>query len=366
MHNIAQHGLAPNVKTLTLHNIILAAEEQQTAKVCWLNKNSQRKAHCLFHLQTLSETMPLTVVSTSYFLQWPDRRVFSVSVFPNSNFSLTLYVHLWPISWPLTSTHMNSHNCHCRPCFWTMEGAPRPLQARFQRCWTPHMEIVPPSFPQSCWPKPAIRSHAMCSLSSRETQLCAGGTHTRDQVEWLAFWWPLWQPTDGMSVCFRTERRSLLLRHSSGRLHVVYGAQGCKMFSRPLAPEWLKGSPSTHWDQENNWDFNLISDWALFRGADKFRANLMQPLEKCQLFVCRLAAGHWKTNSSYPILSLFSMLTLDLILFGRTPKINKKYTSCWRSERKRGRRRTWGMGEKHRKGTSFPVTLSYLPSVLYD
>lgn len=34
VHDVAQYGLAPNVKTLTLHNIILAAREEQTAKVC--------------------------------------------------------------------------------------------------------------------------------------------------------------------------------------------------------------------------------------------------------------------------------------------------------------------------------------------
>lgn len=34
VHDVAQCGLAPNVKTLTLHNIILAAREEQTAKVC--------------------------------------------------------------------------------------------------------------------------------------------------------------------------------------------------------------------------------------------------------------------------------------------------------------------------------------------
>lgn len=34
VRDVAQYGLAPNVKTLTLHNIILAAGEEQTAKVC--------------------------------------------------------------------------------------------------------------------------------------------------------------------------------------------------------------------------------------------------------------------------------------------------------------------------------------------
>lgn len=34
MHDVAQYGLAPNVITLTLYNIILAARQEQTAKVC--------------------------------------------------------------------------------------------------------------------------------------------------------------------------------------------------------------------------------------------------------------------------------------------------------------------------------------------
>lgn len=136
----------------------------------------------------------------------------------NSLFSVTLNVHLWPTCSPLTSTHINSHNCHSPPCFWTVESTPCPLQIRFQCCWTPHIAILPPFFSTELLAK---ASHQItCYVQSqqpRDAAICWGHTR-RDQVEWLAFWWPLWQPTDGMRVCFRTECRGLLLCHSSGRL----------------------------------------------------------------------------------------------------------------------------------------------------
>lgn len=98
----------------------------------------------------------------------------------NSHFSVTLYGHLWPACSPLTSTNINSHNCHSPPCFWTVERTPcalPPASTLPVLLNTTHRDSPPPSFPQSCWPAPAIRSHAMCSLSSREMQLFAGGTH---------------------------------------------------------------------------------------------------------------------------------------------------------------------------------------------
>ena len=71
-------------------------------------------------------------------------------------------------------------------------------------------------FPPSRRPKPAIRSHAMCSLSSRGAQLFAGGTHAGARVnDWHSGDLPGWQPTTGMEGCFRTGCHGLLLCHSS-------------------------------------------------------------------------------------------------------------------------------------------------------
>lgn len=96
------------------------------------------------------------------------------------------------------------------------KATPCPLEVRFPCCWTPQIAIPPFSTELLAKASHQITCYVQ-SQQPRDATICWGHTR-RDQVEWLAFWWPLWQPTDGMCVCFRTERRGLLLCHLSGRL----------------------------------------------------------------------------------------------------------------------------------------------------
>lgn len=206
------------------------------------------------------------------------------------------------------------------------------------------------------------------SQQPRDAAICWG--HTRpDQVEWLAFWWPLWQPTDGMRVSFRTECRGLLLCHLSGlQACLPQGTRPRSVFTPAKgnhALECLEGSRSTRWNQGNKWDFNLISDWAMLFNSESLinlGQTLRNPLKNASYLFVVWVLGPLKINSSYPVLWLVFHADTWPDTFQSHTKNQQEYTLCWRSERKGGRRRTWGMGGKCRRRT-FPVTLSYL---LYD
>lgn len=218
----------------------------------------------------------------------------------NSHFSDTLYVHLWPTCPSLTSTHINSHSCQSPLCFWTVESTHCPLQVRFQRCWMPHIEILPtlPSFPQCCRPASAVRSHAMCSLSSREMQLFAGGTHARTRLnDWHSGDLSGSRPMGCASLLGQSVAACCCVIRLVGGRHVVPGCTRPQNVFTPAkgnyALECLKGTHSTHWNQGNTWDFNLISDWALLVNSQSLinlGQTLCNPLKMwaiCLLSGCR-------------------------------------------------------------------------------
>lgn len=100
------------------------------------------------------------------------------------------------LDWTLTRTppqrlparHPSPHSPHC---FWTMESPWYIFRAAEHRIQTQSpLSLSLALFPPCRRPKPAIRSHAMCSLSSRGAQLFAGGHTCWGPNEWLAFWWP--------------------------------------------------------------------------------------------------------------------------------------------------------------------------------
>lgn len=300
----------------------------------------------------------------SFFLRWPDWRLFFCQCSTNSHFSATLYVHLRPTCSPLTSTHINSHNCHSPSLLLGCGKHPLPPASTLSVLLnTTRRDPPPPFFSTELL---ANASHEItCYVQSqqlRDAAICWGHTG-RDEVEWLAFWWPLWQPTDGMRVCFRTECCGLLLCHLSGRLQACgpWGRRPRNVFTPP------KGTTRRNaWKDLAKWDFNLISDWALLFNSGSLvnlGRDLRKPLKNVNYLFVVWVLGTCKINSSYPILWLvFHVDTWPDTFWSRTEN-QQKYTSCWRSERKRGRRE---MGGKRRKGTSFPVTLSYLSSLLHD
>lgn len=85
--------------------------------------------------------------------------------------------------------------CTCLLSEWTLTPTHDPLTASgpwkapgtFSELLSSHTDTEPPPshslFPWCHWPKPASRSHAMCSLSSRGAQVFAGGTHA--EAEWM-------------------------------------------------------------------------------------------------------------------------------------------------------------------------------------
>lgn len=77
-------------------------------------------------------------------------------------------------------------------------------------------------FPLCLWAEPAIRSHAMCSLSSMGAQLFAGGTHARARMnDWHSGDLPGRQPTAGM------ELSAVLGRGVTARCCVICLQQTC-------------------------------------------------------------------------------------------------------------------------------------------
>lgn len=198
----------------------------------------------------------------------------------------------------------------------------------------------------------------MCSLSSPEMQLFAGGTHTGPRLnDWHS---GNLSGTDGMRVCFRTECRGLLLSHLSGRL------QECRpRVTRP----WNLFTPpkgTMHWNARkdlaapaetrgNKWDFNLNSDWAaLFnsQGAHKFRPNLTQTLQNVNyVFVCCLAAAPPPKISSFcPILWLvlhvWHLIRSISVTSQKSTKIHVPLKK-WKKKEEGGEPRGW---EENAKG----------------
>lgn len=97
-------------------------------------------------------------------------------------------------------------------------------------------------FPPCRWPKPAIRSHAMCSLSNRGAQLFAGGTHAGARMnDWHSCDLPGWQQTPGMEGCFRTGCHSLLLCHSSVVQACCLRGRRLQNIFTPLKGSFIKG-----------------------------------------------------------------------------------------------------------------------------
>lgn len=199
----------------------------------------------------------------------------------------------------------------------------------------------------------------MCSLSSRATQLFAGGT----LAEWLAFWWPLWQPTVGMRSCFRTERHALLLCHASGRLQACHpwGTRLQNLFT-PLkgslmpGKECLKGPCSTQWIRginETLISFPIEPCWSIPCRSKMYATLCNSEKNASYLFIVWLLGPYKIKLSSTLWLALHADTCHDT--FRSHAKNQQRYPSCWRSERKRGWWRTWGMGRKWIKRTSFPV-----------
>jgi len=107
-----------------------------------------------------------------------------------------------------THTHTHTHTTH------TLHLSPRSLfldhgkpLVHFQSCWAciqTHgfsLSLSLSLFPRCGWPKPASRSHAMCSLSSKGAQLFAGGTQAGARMnEWHSGDPPGRQPTAGMEL----------------------------------------------------------------------------------------------------------------------------------------------------------------------
>lgn len=148
-----------------------------------------------------------------------------------TSFSFMFYVRSWPTSSPLTSIHIISHNCHSPPCFWTVESTPDPLQVCFQSCWTPH--IRPPLLPVSTVLLAKASHQITCYVQSQQQSdaaICWGHT-CWEPVEWLAFWWPLWQLTLGCAaVLGQSVMPCCCVIRLVGCRQVFHGAQGCKMF----------------------------------------------------------------------------------------------------------------------------------------
>ena len=108
---------------------------------------------------------------------------------PSINFNPPFSL-LWSLPTCLSShTQTNTTpSSTSHPTFPSLLDHGKPL-VHFQSCWARIQTQRPLSlFPHCRWPKPAIRSHAMCSLSS--TGAIRWGHTCWGPNEWLAFWWP--------------------------------------------------------------------------------------------------------------------------------------------------------------------------------
>lgn len=151
------------------------------------------------------------------------------------------YVHHLPahplLSHTPTTPPTLNPSPHSPHCFWAMES-PWYIFRAAELVYRHPLSLA--LFSQCCWPEPAIRSHAMCSLSSRGAQLFAGGTYAGARMnDWHSGDLPGWQPPAGVEDCFRTGCRGSSLCHSSAVGMLSPGQKAAKWIHTLKGQLWL-------------------------------------------------------------------------------------------------------------------------------
>lgn len=183
---------------------------------------------------------------------------------------------------------------------WTTASPPPPSQStfpslllhhgkpliHFQSCTDsvslslthPHPSLSPSlslSFSMVPLAKPAIRSHAMCSLSSRRVQLFAGGTHAG---AWMNSWHsgdlPGCQWAAGVEGCFGRGCHGLLLCHSSGAGMLSPGQNTAKGFGTSYGHTCV-GIYKEPQGEASDWVWSVLALKWKWRFQSKLESHIM-------------------------------------------------------------------------------------------